>query len=158
MKIPATIAACAASIACVSAAPAMAADTLNVPQAFALQRVIKVDVTQLGLVLDLGSPIDSVNLSHMNNVVFTGLDGVLCDAKTTECPDAPRPTKLLVRKIPPIKFKDQLPSSDGTRMLFVSTKQGVYRFRLKPVSGSPTYTKVLIQSEFPAGFPAPITR
>ncbi len=135
----------------------MAADTLNVPQAFALQRVIKVDVTQLGLVLDVGSPIDSVNLSHLSNVVFTGLDGVLCDAKTA-CPDAPRPTKLLVRKIPPIQFKDQLPSTDGTRMLFVSTKAGVYRFRLKPLSGSPDYTQVLIQSEFPAGFAAPITR
>jgi len=157
MKIPPTIAACAASIACLSVAPAMAAETLKVPQEFALQREIKVDVTQMGVVLDLGSPIDSVNLSHMSNVVFTGLDGVLCDAKA-ECPDAPRPTKLLLRKIPPIKFKDQLPSTDGTRMLFVATKAGVYRFRLKPLNASPKYTQVLIQSEFPSGFPAAITR
>ncbi len=157
MKIPSTIAACAASIACMAAAPAMAADTLNVPQEFALQREVKVDVTPMGLVLDLGSPIDSVNLSHMSNVVFTGMNGVLCDAKA-QCPDAPRPTKLLVRKIPPIKFKDQLPSTDGTRMLFVSTKSGLYRFRLKPLNTSPNYTEVLIKSEFPSGFPASITR
>ncbi len=56
----------------------MAKDTLTVPQEFALQRVIKVDVTLMGLVLDMGSPISSVNLSHLNDVIFTGMDGVLC--------------------------------------------------------------------------------
>jgi hypothetical protein len=107
----------------------------------------------------MGSPISSVNLSHMSDVVFTGMNGVLCDAKTTECPDSPRPTKLLVRKIPPIKFKDQLPSKDGTRMLFVSTESGLYRFQLKPISASPDYTQVLIEQEFPSSeFPNPITR
>lgn len=158
MKFFPQLAACSVSLACISAAPAIAGDTITVPQDFALQRVIKVDVTQMGLVLDLGSPISSVNLSHMNDVIFTGMDGALCDAKT-ECPDSPRPTKLLIRKIPPIKFKDQLPSSDGTRMLFVSTESGLYRFWIKPVSASPDYTQVSIQSEFPStGFPAPITR
>jgi len=153
------LAACTVSLACLSVTPAMAKDTLTVPQEFALQRVIKVDVTPMGLVLDMGSPISSVNLSHLNDVIFTGMDGVLCDAKTTECPDSSRPTKLLVRRIPPIQFKDQLPSKDGTRMLFVSTESGLYRFRLKPISESPDYTKVEIQPEFSTSvFPNPISR
>jgi len=128
---------------------AMANETVQVPVDYARQRVVKLDVTQMGLVLDLGSPITSVNLSHMNNIVFTGLDGALCDA-TSACPDTQAPTKLLLRHIQPIGFKGQLPSTDGTRMLFVSTQSGVYRFQLKPVSKTPAYTLVQIGSGFPA--------
>lgn len=127
----------------------IAGDTITVPQEFARQRVVEVEVTQMGLVLDLGGPITSVNLSHMSDVVFTGLDGVLCDAKA-ECSEAQPPTKLLLRRIPAIKFKQQLPSPDGTRLLFVSTASGVYRFGIKPKTTAPDYTLVVIQSGFPS--------
>lgn len=133
-------------------------DTVIIPQDFALKRVVDLEVTQMGLVLDLGSPITSVNLSHMSNVVFTGLDGALCD-HTANCPDTNPPTTLLLRRIPPIQFKNALPSPDGTRMLFVSTSSGLYRFRLKPVTGNPKHTSVQIQPAFPASaFPNAITR
>ena len=149
-------AACALLVTGVVATPAMAQesrDTILVPQKYALEREIEVDVTPNGLVLNLGAPVRSANLSHMNNVVFVGLDGVLCDSKT-ECSEAPRPTMLLLRQIPPIAFKDQLPSSDGTRMFFVNTDSGLYRFRLKP-SAKPSkvkapYTEVKIQPDYPA--------
>jgi len=134
---------------CLVPSSAIASETVQVPVEYARQRVVKLDVTQMGLVLDLGSPITSVNLSHMNNIVFTGLDGALCDA-TTACSDASPPTKLLLRHIQPIGFKGQLPSTDGTRMLFVSTQAGVYRFQLKPTSKTPAYTLVQIGSGFPA--------
>lgn len=142
------LAICTAALAC-AATPVFAADTITVPQEFALQRVIEVDVTPMGLVIDLGAPVKSVNLSHLSDVVFVGLDGVLCDAKA-ECTEATRPTKLLLRRIPPITFKHQLPSSDGTRMLFVDTDSGLYRFQIKPSSATAPYTEVEIQSGFPA--------
>lgn len=150
--LPSALAACAVSAMCLVPSSAVANETVQVPADYARQRVIKLDVTQMGLVLDLGSPITSVNLSHMSNLVFTGLDGALCDA-TAACPDTQAPTKLLLRHIQPISFKGQLPSTDGTRMLFVSTQAGVYRFQLKPVSKTPAYTLVQIGSGFPAPIP-----
>lgn len=147
--IPSALAAGVVWVTCLMPPSALANDTVQVPADYARQRVIKLDVTQMGLVLDLGSPITSVNLSHMSNIVFTGLDGALCDA-TAACPDTQAPTKLLLRHIQPIGFKGQLPSTDGTRMLFVSTQAGVYRFQLKPVSKTPAYTLVQIGSGFPA--------
>jgi len=124
--------------------PAFANDTITVPQDFARVRVVKLDVTPMGLVLDLNSPINSVNLSHLRDIVFVGLDGALCDAQT-DCPqDAQPPTQLLLRKIPPIPFKNQQPSPSGEAMLFVMTNQGLYRFQLKPVNKTPSYTEVEI--------------
>lgn len=148
--------ACSLLIAGGLATPAVAQesrDTIPVPQNYALERVIEVDVTPMGLVLDLGAPVKSATLSHMSDVVFVGLDGVLCDAKA-ECSEATRPTQLLLKQIPPISFKHQLPSSDGTRMFFVNTDSGLYRFQLKPSPKPSTakapYTKVEIQSGIPA--------
>lgn len=127
------------------AAPAIARDAIQVPQDYALKQEVEIEVTPIGLVLDIHSPITSAYLSHMSDVVFIGLDGVLCDPKA-ECPeDAPQPTTLLLRRIPPITFRNQLPSADGKRMLFITTKEGLhYRFRIKPAT-SPDYTLIEIQ-------------
>lgn len=125
-------------------APVLANDTVIVPQNFARSRVVKLEVTPMGLVLNVGTPIRSVNLSHLKDIVFVGLDGALCDAQT-DCPqDAQAPTQLLLRKIPPIPFKNQQPSPSGEAMLFVMTNQGLYRFQLKPVNKTPNYTEVEI--------------
>lgn len=148
MKYLTQIATCTAVFA-LTAAPVLAEDTIKVPHAFALERVIEVNVTPKGLVLDLGAPVKSANLSHMSDVVFVGLDGVLCDAKA-ECTESTRPTMLLLRRIPAIPFKHQMPSADGTRMLFVLTDSGLYRFQIKPSSANAPYTEVEIQSGFPA--------
>lgn len=139
------VAACGLAIAGFNAAPAIARDAVPVPQDYALKNEIEIEVTPIGLVLDINSSITSAHLSHMSDVVFIGLDGVLCDPKA-ECPeDAPLPTTLLLRKIPPITFKNQLPSADGTRMLYITTKEGLhYRFRIKPDT-SPEYTLIEIQ-------------
>lgn len=139
-------------VGCLFAPPAVAVDTITIPQEFAQQRVVNVKVTQMGLVLDLGSPVKSVNLSHLSDVVFIGLDGVLCDTRA-ECSESQPPTKLLLRRIPPIQFKQQLASPDGSRMLFVSTGSGLYRFRIHTESTPPDYTLVIIQSDDPASLP-----
>lgn len=156
--LPSALAAVAVSLSFASPPSAQASDTIQVPQNYAKERVVKIDVTQMGLVLDLGSPISSVDLSHMSDVIFRGLDGALCD-KSAECPDTPPPTKLFLRRIPPIKFKHVLPSPDGTRMLFVNTSAGLYRFQIKPVTGAPKYTSVKVQPDFPTtAFPNAIMR
>lgn len=145
------VAACGLVIAGLTTTPAIADDTVEVPQSYALKRVIEVEVTPMGLVLNLNSPVTSANLSHMSDVVFTGLDGVLC-VSTTQCTDAQAPTTLLLRRIPPLKFKNQLPSTDGTRMLFITTKEGLYRFRIKPDT-SPDYTLIEVHHDAPASLP-----
>lgn len=122
------------------------AETLKVDREFALEREIEVDVTQMGIVIDFGSTISSVNLSHMGQIVFQGFDGVLCKIPS-QCPADSAPTMLLVRKIPDIEFKTQLPSVDGTSMLFVNTASGVYRLEFTPVSKKPRYTKVEINND-----------
>ena len=122
------------------------AETLKVDRKFALEREIVVDVTQIGIVVDFGSTISSVNLSHMGQIIFQGFDGVLCKIPS-QCPADSAPTMLLVRKIPDIEFKTQLPSVDGTAMLFVNTDSGVYRLEFKPVSKKPKYTKVEIKDD-----------
>ena len=122
------------------------AETLKVDRKFALLREIVVDVTQIGIVVDFGSTISSVNLSHMGQIIFQGFDGVLCKIPS-QCPADSAPTMLLVRKIPDIEFKTQLPSVDGTAMLFVNTDSGVYRLEFKPVSKKPKYTKVEIKDD-----------
>lgn len=122
------------------------AETLKVDREFALEREIEVDVTQMGIVIDFGSTISSVNLSHMGQIVFQGFDGVLCKIPS-QCPADSAPTMLLVRKIPDIEFKTQLPSVDGTSMLFVNTASGVYRLEFTPVSKKPRYTKVEIKDD-----------
>ncbi len=120
------------------------AETLKVDREFAKERLIKVDVTQMGIVIDFGSTISSVNLSHMGQIVFQGFDGVLCKTPS-QCPANSAPTMLLVRKIPTIEFTTQLPSVDGTSMLFVNTDSGVYRIEFNPVSKKPKYTLVEIK-------------
>ena len=120
------------------------AETLKVDRKFALERLIKVDVTQMGIVIDFGSTISSVNLSHMGQIVFQGFDGVLCKVPS-QCPANSAPTMLLVRKIPTIEFTTQLPSVDGTSLLFVNTDSGVYRLEFNPVSKKPKYTLVEIK-------------
>jgi hypothetical protein len=133
---------------------AFANETVFVRQNFALKRVVKADVTPLGVVLDINSPIASVNLSDMRNIVFLGIDGALC-APGANCPDGRAPTKLLLRKIAPIKFENQSISPDGTSMLVVVTSSGkLYRFQLKPVNKSPDYTQIVIESESPASIPS----
>ena len=122
------------------------AETLKVDREFALEREIEVDVTQMGIVIDFGSTISSVNLSHMGQIVFQGFDGVLCKIPS-QCPADSAPTMLLVRKIPDIEFKTQLPSVDGISMLFVNTASGVYRLEFTPVSKKPRYTKVEIKDD-----------
>lgn len=122
------------------------AETLKVDREFALERAIAVDVTQMGIVIDFASQISAVNLSHMGQIVFQGFDGILCKIPS-QCPANSAPTMLLVRKIPDIEFKTQLPSVDGTSMLFVNTTSGVYRFEFNPVSKKPKYTKVEIRDK-----------
>lgn len=119
------------------------AETLKVDRSFALERQIKVDVTQIGIIIDFNSVVSSVNLSHLGQIVFQGFDGVLCKMPS-QCPKDSAPTMLIVRKIPDIEFKTQLPSVDGTAMLFVNTDTGVYRLEFNPVSKKPKYTKVEI--------------
>ena len=122
------------------------AETLKVDRKFALEREIVVDVTQIGIVVDFGSTISSVNLSHMGQIIFQGFDGVLCKIPS-QCPANSAPTMLIVRKIPDIEFKTQLPSVDGTAMLFLNTDSGVYRLEFNPVSKKPRYTKVEIRDD-----------
>ncbi|GFE72159.1 hypothetical protein [Chroococcus sp. FPU101] len=123
------------------ATPAFADDTLTIPVDFALARVIKLDVTQSGVAIALDAPIQSIKLTHMRDITFSTLDGVLCETPAN-CPEGNAPTLLLVQKTKPIPFKDQLPTPNGTTMLYVNTSRGLYRFQLRPVSKKPDYTKV----------------
>lgn len=128
-------------------------ETVSVPIDFAQTRVLKMDVTPLGVVLNINSPIASVNLSDMSNIVFLGLDGALC-APGVDCPEGRAPTMLLLRKIPKIHFENQSTSPDGTSMLVVVTQSGdLYRFQLKPVSKTPEYTEIVIENEPSASAP-----
>ena len=120
-----------------------AQETLKVDREFGLARKIVIDVTPSGIVLDFDSEINSVDLSHLGEIVFYGLDGELCKVKT-DCSTQAAPTMLLLRKIPFIKFPDQQANADGTAMLFVNTTSGLYRFELVPKKEKPKYTKVEI--------------
>lgn len=140
-----SIAIAAASIGLISSKP-VKAETLKVDRSFALERAIKVDVTQMGIVVSFDSPISSVDLSHMGEIVFRGFDGVLCKS-SAQCPKNSAPTMLIVRLIPEIEFKSQLPSVNGNAMLFVNTASGVYRLEFNPISTIPKYTKVEIEDK-----------
>ena len=121
-------------------------DTITIDYNWATNRVIELDVTPMGVVLDFGnSPISAVDLSHLREIIFRGMDGVLCPPQA-ECPDGAPPTKLLLRKISPIPFENEKPSPDGTTMLYVSTASGIYRFQLQPVEKLNNYTKVNIET------------
>ena len=122
---------------------ASAQETLKVDRVFGLARKIVIDVTPSGIALDFNSEINSVNLSHLGEITFNGLDGELCKAESS-CSAESAPTILLLRKIPHINFPDQQPNADGTAMLFVNTSSGLYRFELIPKNEKPEYTKVEI--------------
>ncbi len=125
---------------------AKAGDIIKIDRLNAQSRTIQLDVTPMGLAIDLGSPISAVNISHKSQLVFSGMDGVLCPSKAN-CGEQNPPTILFVRKIPTIDFKDEEAMPNGTSLLFVDTESGMYRFEFKPVNKTPQYTKVEIQEE-----------
>ena len=125
---------------------AEASDIIKLDRHNALERTTQLDVTPIGLVIDFGTPISSTIISHKSNIVFSGVDGVLCIAKAN-CADENPPTILFVRKTPRIDFKDEEAMPNGTSLLYVDTESGMYRFELKPVSKTPQYTKVEIEQE-----------
>ena len=121
-------------------------DTINIGYDWAINRVTELDVTSKGVVINFGnSPISAVDLIHLREITFRGMDGVLCPPQA-ECSDGSPPTKLLLKKIPPIPFENEKPSPDGTTMLYVSTASGIYRFRLRPVEKENSYTQVNIET------------
>lgn len=122
----------------------LAKETLKVDREFALARKIIIDVTPSGMVLDFDSEIGSVDLSHLGQIIFRGINGKLCPVETNCSTESAPPTMLLLRKIPSIDFPDQQPNADGTAMLFVNTTDGLYRFELIPTNKKPEYTKVEI--------------
>ncbi|WP_052056101.1 hypothetical protein [Myxosarcina sp. GI1] len=124
----------------------LASETIAVDREFALKREIEIDVTPSGIVLQFNSPINAVNLSHLGEIVFQGVDGELCELSTS-CTAETAPTMLLLKKIPKIDFPDLEPTTDGTAMLYVDTASGLYRFELTPKSQKPEYTKVEINDE-----------
>ena len=144
MKILSILTACTISL-CVSPL-AKAGDIIKIDRLNARSRTIQLEVTPMGLALDLGSPISAVNISHKSNIVFSGMDGVLCLSKAN-CGEQNPPTILFVRKIPKIDFKDEEAMANGTSMLYVDTESGMYRFEFKPINKKPQYTKVEIEQE-----------
>lgn len=126
-----------------TAQSAVASETLKVDREFAINRSVELDVTPNGVVIDLGSKINSVNLTHMGEITFQGLDGALCKG-VEQCPENSSPTMLLLKKIPSINFPQQQNNPDRSSMLYVNTSSGMYRFELTPKSTKPRYTKVEI--------------
>ena len=124
----------------------LANDIIKIDRRNALERTTKLEVTPQGIVIDFGSPVSSVIISHRSKVVFTGVDGALCLSKAS-CSQENPPTMLFVRKIPKIEFKDEEAMANGTSLLYVDTASGMYRFEFKPVSKNPTYTKVEINQQ-----------
>ena len=123
----------------------LAKETIKVDREFGLERVIKIDVTPSGIALDLGAQVNSVKLTQLGDISVVGIDGEICLVRTrTECNAESLPTKLLLQKISTIDFKDQLPTIDGTTMLFVNTTSGLYRFEITPDDNKPEYTEVEI--------------
>lgn len=120
-------------------------DSLVYDVSYANRHEIHINVTPSGLVINPNSKIISVNLTHKDQLALSGVDGQIC-IEGRECDLAlPSPTKLFVRKIPPIKFEDQEPSVDGTSLLYLTTSSGnVYRFRIKPDNGKSKYTLVSV--------------
>ncbi len=143
MKLVSVLIACTISLCGVSPL-AVAGDIIKIDRSLAKEKTIQLEVTPMGLAIDLGSPISAVNISHKSQIVFSGLDGVLCLSKAN-CGEQNPPTILFVRKIPKIDFKDEEAMANGTSMLFVDTESGMYRFEFKPVNKEPQYTKVEIQ-------------
>ena len=142
MKILPILTACTISL-CISPL-AVAGDIIKIDRSLAQSKTIQLEVTPMGLAIDLGSPISAVNISHKSQIVFSGMDGVLCLSKAN-CGEQNPPTILFVRKIPKIDFKDEEAMANGTSLLFVDTESGMYRFEFKPVNKTPQYTKVEIQ-------------
>ncbi len=143
MKLVSVLIACTISLCGVSPL-AVAGDIIKIDRSLAKEKTIQLEVTPMGLAIDLGSPISAVNISHKSQIVFSGLDGVLCLSKAN-CGEQNPPTILFVRKIPKIDFKDEEAMANGTSLLFVDTESGMYRFEFKPVNKEPQYTKVEIQ-------------
>ena len=133
---------------------ALAKDIIRIDRLNAQERVVEIDVTPMGVVIDFGSPISSVVISHRSNIVYHGMDGTLC-LESSRCRGGSPPTILFVRKIPKINFKDEEPMVGGYSLLYVDTESGMYRFQMKPVNQTPKYTKVEIQNSVT---PTPFSR
>ena len=131
---------------------ALAGDLLSVDRESALERTTEIEVTPQGVMIDLDSPISSVNISHKSEIVYQGVDGNLCFSRA-DCGDAPPPTILFVRKIPKIEFKDEEPMSDRTSMLYIKTQAGMFRFELNPLNKKPQYTEIQIKEPLAPLFP-----
>lgn len=132
---------------------AIARDLIRIDRLNAQEQVVELDVTPLGLVIDFGSQISSVKLTHKTNIFYQGMDGALCQG-SSNCSGSV-PTILFVQKIPEIEFKDEEPVSGGYSLLYVDTASGLYRFKFKPVNKNPEYTKVEIQEAISPLFTAP---
>ena len=131
---------------------ALADDILPLVRENALERTTEIEVTPQGVMIDLKSPISSVNISHKSEIVYQGVDGDLCFSRSN-CGDAPPPTILFVRKIPKIEFKDEEPMSDRTSMLYIKTQAGMFRFELNPLNKKPQYTEIQIKEPLTPLFP-----
>ena len=147
MKLLSILTSCAILSLCVSPI-AKAGDIIRLDRSSALESATKLEVTPQGLVIDFGVLIGSTIISHKSNIVYSGVDGVLCTSKAN-CEDENPPTILFVRKIPQVDFKDEEAMPNGTSMLYVDTEVGMYRFEFNPSSSIPKYTKVEIQEEIP---------
>ncbi len=131
---------------------ALAGDLLSIERESALERTTEIEVTPQGVMIDFGSPISSVTISHKSEIVYRGEDGDLCSSRAN-CGDASPPTVLFVRKIPKIDFKDEEPMSDETSMLYVNTQAGRFRFELNPLNKKPQYTEIQIKEPLAPLFP-----
>ena len=123
-------------------------DTLIVDQAFALSRVLPVEVTPSGIAIKLDSKINSAQLSHLGKITILGIDGTVCIPEIN-CEDLEAPSAILLRTIPEIKGfeEDQVATKDNTIMLFVTAESGLYRFKLNPNNDLPKITKVEIRKD-----------
>ena len=150
MKVISVVTACTISSLCwvtrMSANDLPSEDILSFPRHDALLRTIELEVTPAGVAIDFGVPVSSTELSHKKNIVFHGMDGVLCMSKA-DCEGTKPPTIIFVRKGPPIEFKDEEAMPDSSSWFFVDTNFGLFRFKLKPVKKIPSYTKVEIEPD-----------
>lgn len=119
-------------------------DILRISGESGREKTIELEVTPQGVTLDLRSQINSVNISHKSNIVFSPVDGALCSIPV-DCKEQPPPTMLYLRKIPTIDFTDEEPMGDGTSLIFVYTESGIYRFKIKPINKNPEQTLVEIE-------------
>ncbi len=130
-----------------------ASDIIRIDQLNAQERLVELDVTPSGLIIDFGSQISSLKLTHKSNISYHGMDGVLCQGSNNNNCDGRIPTILFLEKIPRINFKDEEPLPGNYSFLYVDTASGMYRFKLKPVTKNPEYTKVEIENTVKPLFP-----